>query len=128
MRRRAHILAQLARRARLPTKNLSVNNISRQMDLAEGDDRGGEVVEGEEAALKFLVAHQQFAKAIEPAMADLHNPASGLLAGVTLLGFPLLRATGHMRNVAMALDDLKRRLAAVSGIQAQMLGATLRGH
>lgn len=32
-----------------------------------------------------------------------------------------------MRNVAMSVDDLQRGLATVSGIQAQVLGTTLRG-
>ena len=40
------------------TKNLSVNNIYLQMHLAQRDDRGGELVEREETALKLLVAHQ----------------------------------------------------------------------
>ena len=49
------------------------------MHLAERDDPCGEVVEREEAALKFLVSHQQLSKAVEPAMTDLNNPASSLL-------------------------------------------------
>src|SRR5258708_700831 len=95
------------------------------MHLAERDDRGGEVVEREEAALKLLVAHQELSKAVEPAMADLNDPAPGFLAGMPLLGPVLLGATEHMSNVAVALDDLQRRLATISGIQAQMLGAPL---
>ena len=83
------------------------------------------MVECEETALEFLIAHQQLAKPVEPAMADLHNPASGFLAGMPLLCRLLLRATDHMRNVAVVLDDLQRRLATISGVQAQMLGATL---
>lgn len=110
----------------LQLKNLSVNNVYLEVDFAERNDPCGEVVEREEAALKFLVSHEQLSKAIEPAVTDLNNPASSLLAGMTLLGFLLLRATGHMRDVAVALDDFQRRLATVSGIQAQMLGATLR--
>ena len=98
------------------------------MHLSERDDACGEVVECEEAALKFLVSHQQLSKAVEPAMTDLNNPASSLLAGMTLLGFLLLRATGHMRDVAVALNDFQRRLATVSGISAQMLGLTLKRH
>lgn len=95
------------------------------MCLAERDDRGGEVVEREEAALKLRVAHQQLARAVEPTMADIHDPAPGFPAGMPLLGPVLLRATDHMRNVAVALDDLQRRLTTISGIQAQMLGAAL---
>jgi len=95
------------------------------MHFAERDDAGGEMIEREEATLKFLIAHQQLAKTVEPTMADLNNPTSGFLSGMLLLCLLLLRAAGHMRNVAMALNDLQRGLAAISGIQTQMLGATL---
>ena len=95
------------------------------MHLAQRDDRGGEMVEREEASLELLIAHQQLAETIEPTMADLHNPTSGFLPGMPLLGFFLLGATGHMRNVVVALDDIQRRLAAISGIQTQMFGAAL---
>ena len=98
------------------------------MHFAERDDASCEMVEREEAALKFLIAHQQLAKTVEPTMADLNNPTSGFLSGMPLLCLLLLRSTGHMRNVAMALNDLQRRLAVISGIQAQMLGATLDRH
>ena len=86
------------------------------------------MVEREEAALKLLVAHQQLAKTIEPTMADLNNPTPGFLSGMPLLGVLLLGATGHMRNVVVALDDVQRWLAAISGIQTQMLGAALGRH
>lgn len=86
------------------------------------------MVEREEAALEFLIAHQQLAKAVEPAMANLNNPTPGFLFGMPLLCLLLLRAAGHMRNVAMALSDLQRWLSAISGIQTQMFGATLSRH
>ena len=70
-------------------------NIYLEMHLAERDDPCGEVIECEENALKFLVSHQQLSKVIEPAMADLNNPASSLLTGMTLLGLLFLRAAGH---------------------------------
>ena len=95
------------------------------MYFSERDDARGEMVEREEAALKLLIAHQQLAKAVEPTMADLDNPTSRFLAGMPLLGLLLLCATGHMSNVVVALDDFQRRLAAISGIQTQMLGAAL---
>ena len=95
------------------------------MHFAERDDASCEMVEREEAALKFLIAHEQLAKTVEPAMADLNNPTSSFLSGMQLLGLLLLGATGHMRNVVMALNDLQRRLATISSIQTQMLGATL---
>jgi hypothetical protein len=37
------------------TKKLSVNNVDRQLHLAERDDRGGDVVERDEAALELFV-------------------------------------------------------------------------
>ena len=98
------------------------------MHFAQRDDASCEMVEREEAALKFLIAHQQLAKTVEPTMADLNNPSSSFLSGMPLLGLLLLGATGHMRNVAMALNDFQYRLAAISGIQTQMLGATLDWH
>ena len=98
------------------------------MHLAQRDDCSGEMIEREETALKLLVANQQLAKAVEPAMADLDDPTPGFLTGMPLLGFLFLRATDHVRNVAVPLDDSQRRLATVSGIQAQMLGTTLWWH
>ncbi len=98
------------------------------MHFAERDDARCEMVEREKTALKLLIAHQQLAKTVEPTMADLNNPTSGFLSGMPLLGLFLMGATGHMRNVAMALNDFQRRLAAISGIQTQMLGAALSRH
>ena len=83
------------------------------------------MIEREETALELLVAHQQLAESVEPAVADLHDPAPGFLPGMALLGSLFLFAADHMRNVTVALDGLQRRLATVPGIQAQMLGAAL---
>ena len=113
---------------RVTNKKLSVNNVYLHTHLAQRDDARCEMVKREEAALKLLVAHEQLAKAVEPTMADFHDPATGLLAWMALFGPFLLRAADHMGNVAVAVDDLQRRLASISGIQAQMLGATLRRH
>ncbi len=51
-----HVAAHGAPRAR--SKNLSINNIDVRWHLAERDDRSREVVERNEAALQFLVAHE----------------------------------------------------------------------
>ena len=109
-------------------KNLSVNIVYLEMHFSERDDAGCEMVEREEAALEFLVAHQQLAKPVEPTMADLNNPTAGFLSGMPLFCLLLLRAAGHMRDVAMTLNDLQRWLSAISGIQAQVLGATFGRH
>ena len=98
------------------------------MHFSERNDAGCKMVERDEAALKFLIAHQQLTKAVEPTMADLNNPTSGFLSGMPLLRLLFLRATGHMRNVAVAFNDLQRGLSAISGIQTQMFGATLGRH
>lgn len=98
------------------------------MHFSERDDASCEMIEREETTVKFFIAHQQLAKAVEPAMADLNNPAAGFLSGMPLLVLLLLRAAGYMRNVAMALNDLQRWLSAIPGIKTQMLGATLSRH
>ena len=95
------------------------------MHLSEHDDAGREVIECEEAAFKLFIAHQKPTQTIEPIMADLHNLTPGLLSGMPLLGPFLLSATGRMRNVAVARNNIQRRLTALSGIQAQIFGATL---
>ena len=86
------------------------------------------MVEGEETALQLLIAHQQLAKSVEPAMADLHDPAPRLLSRMSLLDLVLVGTTRHVRNVVVAMDDIERRIATIAGIQAQMLGAALRRH
>jgi len=57
-----------------PNKDLSVNNIYFPPDLPEGDDGGGQVAQGQVGALQLLVAHQQLAKPVEPAVGRLHHP------------------------------------------------------
>ncbi len=98
------------------------------MHFSERDDARCEMVEREETTVKFFIAHQQLAKTVEPTMADLNNPTTGLLSGMPLLGLLLLRAAGYMRNVAMTLNDLQSGLSAISGIKTQVLGATLDRH
>ena len=48
------------------TKDLSVNNVDWQLDLAQRNDGGREMVERQKTVLKLLVAHQQFAETVEP--------------------------------------------------------------
>ena len=106
----------------MQAKNLSVNYVDFQRHLAERDDSGGDVVECDEAAFEFLVAHQQLAKSVEPAMTD---PAPRLLGWVAPLGLGLLGTTDHMRDVAVCLDDRHGRAAAIPGVRTQMLAASL---
>ncbi len=60
------------------------------------------MVEGDEAALEFLVAHEQLAKAVEPAMADLDDPAPGLLVRIALLDVSFGASTNNVRDVPCA--------------------------
>ena len=50
------------------TKSLSVNNVYLQFDLTQRHDGCGQVVQGEETAIKLLVSYEQFAKPVEPTM------------------------------------------------------------
>lgn len=70
--RRADAVRHSARAAQL-AKNLSVNYVRAERHLAEGDDRRGKMVEGDDAPFEVLVSYEQLAIAIEPAMADLDN-------------------------------------------------------
>ena len=85
------------------------------------------MVEREEAALELLVSHQQLAKAVEPAVADLDHPAAGLLLRIASLGIDFLAAVDDVRDVAVPLDDVQALGAAVSGIGAQVLGCLRSG-
>lgn len=108
-------------------KDLSVNNIDRQPDLAQDDDGCGQMVEREEGVLELLVAHQELPEPVEPAMAGFDHPAARLLPGVSflLIGFAL--SAHHMRDVAMGQDDPHGVPAPVPGVSAQVLGAALLG-
>lgn len=71
-------------------KNLSVNNVYSQLDFPERHDGGGQVIERQETAIHLLVAHQQFAKPIEPTVSYFNNPPSGLVPRFSLEFFGLL--------------------------------------
>ena len=94
--------------------------------FAEGDDGGGEMVERDEAALELLVPHEQLAKAVKPAVADLDYPPSSLLLRVAPLVVSLLTAIDNMRDVTMIFDGAKMRCTAVTRVGAQMLISSLR--
>ena len=101
-------------------KDLSVNYVDTQRYLAKRDDRRREMVECEEAAFELLVTDKQFAKAVEPAMAYLNNPAPGLLLWVASLDFRLFSATDHVRDVTVALDGAQMLRATVTRVGTQM--------
>ena len=85
------------------------------------------MVEAEEAAFELLIAHEQFAKAIEPAMRNLHHPPPGALRGIPplLIGFP--SAPFDVGNVAMFFNGAKRQCAGIAGIGTQVLAASPKG-
>jgi len=88
-------------------KNLFVNNINGQRHLPESNDGSSQVIESQEAACKLLLTHEQFAKAIEPAVRDLDDPASGVSAGVSSLLFGLLATAFDMCSATVFFDALK---------------------
>src|SRR5438477_3521860 len=81
------------------------------------------MVERDEAALELLVAHEQLAEAVDPAMAHLDDPSPGLLLRVAPLDVGLFAAVADVRDVAMRLDDANVFGASVARVGAQMLVA-----
>jgi len=70
----------------------------------KGDDCRGEVVQCHEAAFELLVAHEQLAEGIEPAMTNLDNPAPRLFPGLASFCDRFPAAIDDVRNVAVCLD------------------------
>ena len=82
------------------------------------------VVERDEAALKLLVSDKQLAEAVEPAVADLDNPASRPLRRVSPLGLGLRASAHDVRDIAMRFDDLQCAPASVAVAGAKVLAAS----
>lgn len=106
------------------TKSLSVNNICRHMDFPERDDRRSQMGEAEEAAREFLIPHEQFAKASEPAMGNLYNPSPGSLRRMPPLLVDFLPASFDVGNVAMCFHDALRHLTSIARISTQVFAAS----
>jgi hypothetical protein len=68
----------------IKTKNLSVNNVYAQLDFSERHDGCRQVVGSQEAAIKFLVTHQELSESIEPTVRGFDNPASSFFSGSRL--------------------------------------------
>lgn len=62
-------------------KNLPVNNINGQRYLPGSNDGRNQVIESQETAYKLLVTHEQFVKAIEPAVCNLDRLIRNLSQG-----------------------------------------------
>ena len=84
------------------------------------------MVQGEEATLELLVAHEQLAEAVEPTVADLDHPSTSLLPGLPLLGLSLLAPVYDVGNVAMRFHDADGLGAAEAGVGTQVLAAPHR--
>ncbi len=100
-------------------QNLSVNSVDGQLHLAERHDRGGDVVESNEASLKLLVSHEQLSEAIETTMANLGHATTRLLDCIAPLGSlaSLPAPTGNVSDVAVRFGGRVRgsiRLRAIA--------------
>ena len=74
--------------------------------------------------MQLLVAHQQFAKPIEPRVRDFHHPAPGALALLALR--PFLSARPHMRRIRLHTHLMQGRVADKPSVRAQVLGRARR--
>ena len=88
------------------------------MDLAEGDDGCSKVVQCHEASFELLVPDEKLPKTVEPAMANLDNPAPGLLLRITLQGVGFSPSVYNMRNIPACLDVCQIVDTAVTGVSA----------
>lgn len=113
-------LMMLAAGATVPFKNLSVNNVYVQFDFSERHDGCRQVVECQEATIKFLIPHQELSESVEPTVRDFDNPASCFFLRVAFEFAGLLSSAFDMRNVAMFLNDFQGRCAGITCVGAQM--------
>ena len=85
------------------------------------------MIEREKAAVEFFIAHQQFAKAVKPAVRHFNDPAPGLFGGTAFEFTGLLPAPFDMGDVAMRLHQAQRFSPGVAGISTQVFAAPLGG-
>gem|GEM_PF-1323719 len=78
------------------------------------------MVECHEAALEFLVTHKQLSEAIEPAMADLDNPAPRLFVRIAPQDVSFATPANDVRDVAVLLNGAKVLDPTVARVGAQM--------
>lgn len=83
------------------------------------------MIEAEEAVFELFVSNQQLAKAIEPAVRDLHNPPPGALRRMPPLLFGFLTPPFDVWDVAVFFDDAQCQFAGIASIGAQVLAASL---
>ena len=119
--------ALLGRMYAADIKDLSVNNIDRQVDLAQRNDGSGQVIKSQEGVLQLLIAHQQFPEPVEPAVTRFDNPAPRLPRWISLFLSRFALAAHHMRDVSMRQDHSHGTFAPITRIGTQMFRAPLSG-
>ena len=83
------------------------------------------MVESKKAAVELLVAHQEFAKAVEPAVANLHDPATSLFVGMAFFVLDFRSPTHNVGNVTMLFDGVQVLGTSVACVGTQVLAASL---
>ena len=72
------------------------------------------------------MAHEQFAETVEPVVANLNNPAPGLLFWVAMLDVGFHSATVNVGDIAVALDGAQMLGATVARVRTPMLVSSVR--
>ena len=85
------------------------------------------MIEREKAAVEFFIAHQQLAKAVEPAVRHFNDPAPRLFGRIAFEFSGFLPAPFDMSHVAMRLHEVQGGCSGVAGIRTQVLAAPLGG-
>lgn len=101
-------------------------SVPRTPDCGPRHAAAGQIIQGREAAFELFVAQEQFAEAVEPAVADLDDPAMGLLLRAAPFAVSLPASIDDMGDVAVLRDDVEIAGAAVTGVGAQVLAAPPR--
>jgi hypothetical protein len=66
-------------------------------------------------------------EAVEPAVTNLHDPATGLFVGMAFFVLDFGSPTHHVSNVAMPFDGLQLLATSVTCVSTQVLAAPLGG-
>ena len=73
------------------------------------------------AGFGFLIADQQFAKAVQPGMVSLDDPAASFVSRMGTLALAFLAARFDAQFIAVTPARPSRRQADVGGIRAEIL-------
>ena len=83
------------------------------------------MIEREKAALEFFIAHQQFAKAVEPAVRHFNNPVPSLFGRIAFEFTGFLPAPFDMRHIAMRMHEAQCFSPGVAVIRTQVFAAPM---